>query len=208
MFSYSDVLVLAAHPDDIEYGCLGTLLKYRKNMLTLNCYVFTSGGAGDISNGFANRRMESKTALECIHPNSLSIAEDVGMMVDKYPVYVGKIEELVHDYAIDTVLVTSQHDTHQDHRLLYEVVMTALRRTKVSILCYGNPSNTLDSNPRLFVDITEFMPTKLKALRLHKSQESKPYMGTTYLDAFHSDPYALAHGILCVEKFEIERLFL
>jgi len=208
LFTGKNVLALGSHPDDLEIGCLGTLLKYRQNMDSLHCHIFTSGGTGDISNGYADRRTESKLALECIHSNTLCISDNIGMMSDRYHLYVREIEHIVRDYDINMVLITSSHHTHQDHRLLHDVTMTALRRTRATVLCYGETSNTLNFNPRLFVDIEKFLDVKMQALQMHKSQSHKFYMQPSYINASHADSYAFAHGLSCVEKFEIERIFI
>jgi len=208
MFRGRNVLAIGSHPDDIELGTLGTLLKYREDMNLLCCYIATVGGEGDLSNEFANRRIESDLALVCVHPDIMIWDEKVGIKREDYHFEVRRIEDIVDEHQINMVLVMSQHHTHQDHRLLHEITMTALRQTNATVLCYGLPSNTLDFNPRLFVNISGFMGSKLKSLQLHKSQALKPYMNKTYLNAFHSDPYSLSHGILHVERFEVERIFV
>ncbi|HPM43708.1 MAG TPA: PIG-L family deacetylase, partial [Candidatus Omnitrophota bacterium] len=41
-----NILAIGAHPDDIEYGCGGTLLQYANHNHKISLYVVTDGGFG------------------------------------------------------------------------------------------------------------------------------------------------------------------
>jgi LmbE family N-acetylglucosaminyl deacetylase len=40
------ILAIGAHPDDIEFGCGGTLIKYTERGHRLFLYIMTEGGLG------------------------------------------------------------------------------------------------------------------------------------------------------------------
>ena len=201
MFHGKNILAVGSHPDDIEFGALGTLLKFCSES-KIFCYIATLGGKGDTTDP-DTRRKESVLALKVLNPMPILWSSEIGLDVAKYHEYVKSIEDVILAGRIDTIFTPSRHDTHQDHRFMNEVTMTASRRFLTSIFCYSTPSVTLDFNPRLFVDITEVFQKKCEALKLHKTQLNKPYMDDKYLERFHSD---ISGGY--VERFEIERCII
>ena len=50
-----NILAIGAHPDDIELGCAGTLLKYAQGGHHIYLYVMTDGGAAGGSGGEKKR---------------------------------------------------------------------------------------------------------------------------------------------------------
>lgn len=208
MFRGSRTLIVASHPDDIEFGAFGTLLRFGGEMKKLYFYIATLGGEGDESNKFADRKNESERALKLLNPDNIFWFDRIGLKRDEYHSEVARIEGIMRLYAIDLILSIGPHDSHQDHRLMSDIVSTAVRRMPVAILYYATPSISLEFSPRMFVDITDYLRSKLAALKHHESQESKPYMTSEYLEVFHSDPYAALRGMRYVEKFEVERFLL
>lgn len=193
-----NILCIGSHPDDIEYGCLGTLLRcYSESKIF--CYIGTLGGKGDETDP-DTRKGESISALKVLNPMPILWRTEIGLDIARYHEYVKDVEDVIHAGKIDTIFTTSFRDTHQDHRLMNEITLTASRRAAVSIFCYATPSITLDFNPRMFVDITEVFQKKCEILKFHKTQCEKPYMTNRYLELFHS---SLDGGY--VERFEVER---
>ena len=43
-----NILAIGAHPDDIEYGCAGTLLEFKKRGHSIQLIIFTDGVIGEI----------------------------------------------------------------------------------------------------------------------------------------------------------------
>ena len=91
---------------------------------------------------------------------------------------------------------------------MWEITLSAARRSKASILHYGTASSTADFSPTVFVDIADYYETKQAALREHKSQIDKDYMNQPHLEICHSNTYASLHGVRCSEAFELFRAFL
>ncbi len=77
MTSFSRVLAIGAHPDDVEYGCLGFLLKMSAHSKS-HIYVASSGSSGDPSSGL-NRIQESRMALKCLPESHLTLREAKGI---------------------------------------------------------------------------------------------------------------------------------
>lgn len=199
------VLAVGAHPDDIEIGCLGLLLKLGPDV-EKHLYVASVGSAGDPSSGAA-RRDESEAACSCIRPASMTVREKTGILPTDHVEIVSALTRLVDRCEPELVVVGSQHDTHQEHIYVYHAVVSAMRRSRASVAAYCGNSTTLDFRPTIFVDISAVVETKMEAITRHRSQAGKNYLTREFFDVFHAHPYAVVNGIRCCERFEPVRLF-
>lgn len=205
MLNYTRIIALGAHPDDIEYGCLGLLLK-TSSQAEKHIFVASMGSKGDPSTG-EQRVEESRRALSLVKPETMQFRRKAGIDRGNFEEIMGDVYQLIEKVKPDLILTHGPHDTHQEHRELYEITVAAARRSKASILSYGILSNTLDFKPQLFVDISEVYALKKKALAEHKSQVQKFYMQQEHLDIFHAHNYASLHGVRYCEAYEILRMF-
>jgi len=57
------ILAIGAHPDDIEFGCGGTLIKYTERGHRLFLYIMTEGGLGAETSTRIEEQMASKAIL-------------------------------------------------------------------------------------------------------------------------------------------------
>lgn len=202
----SMILVCGAHPDDIEFSVFGTLCKISTLNAQIVCYVATCGGKNDPTGGMV-RIEESEKALRLI-PRVRVIARPNrrGLIVENYAENVWDLEKIIDEVNPDLILVPSHQDTHQDHRMMHDITMSAVRRRRISILFYATLSSDFKAN--FFVDIGEYFKKKKKALRCHISQQGKSWMTDEYLESFNSDIHAKLIGIKYSERFETGRLFL
>lgn len=205
--TFQSILALGAHPDDIEYGCYGHLLKQKKQGAQISAFIASLGSKGDPSSGLG-RKHESTTALHELTDGRLYFREEVGLSHNDFSPVIDQVFGLIQTLKPDLILTQGQHDTHQEHRLLYEITLAAARRSTASILAYGILSNTLEFMPHLFVDISAEFEEKKTILRKHLSQKDKYYMSEQYLEIFHSHNYASLHGLRHCEAYEVVRLFL
>lgn len=159
------VLAVGAHPDDIELGCGGTLLKHRSVGDRVWMLVMTGGELGAASQ--RGRIAEAQEAANIIGADLL-----LGKFYDgQIPLNsdaVNVVEDAIVRYNIDTVYVHSPADAHQDHLLVARATIAAARRLN-RVLFYQSPSTT-EFNPTVYLDIERFLPKKLEALACHKSQ--------------------------------------
>lgn len=205
MMHFKRILAIGAHPDDVEFGCLGLLLKQPRSTAT-HIYVASLGSKGDPSTGTA-RRDESLSALEILGPQSVTVREAAGLAAADFDDVLQQLTGLINDVQPDLILTLGPQDTHQEHRRIYEITLAAARRSKASILNYAILSNTLDFKPSLFVDVSDVITKKKEALARHRSQRDKYYMTPEYFEIFHSHNYASLHGIRYSESYEVVRLF-
>jgi LmbE family N-acetylglucosaminyl deacetylase len=150
---------------------------------------------------------ESRAAFECIKLESLDFRNQRGITAADFLPLLDQLTSVLDRAQPDVILTQGPKDTHQEHRVIWEVTMAAARRTRASILHYAVASNTPDFTPNVFVDISEQFETKRAALAKHKTQAGKEYMGDSHLAIFHGHTYASLHGIRCSEAFELMRGF-
>jgi LmbE family N-acetylglucosaminyl deacetylase len=162
------ILAIGAHPDDIEFGCGGTLIKYSETGHRLFLYIMTEGGLGAPPSTRIEEQMASKAILG---------AEDIfwGRYEDTHLVVdiglIGKIEKVIKKVKPDFIFCSYPEDTHQDHRHLAQAVMSATRYIR-NVLFYEGPT-TQNFKPHVFVDISDTLDKKIRALEAHKSQVMK-----------------------------------
>ncbi len=165
-----NILAIGAHPDDIELGCAGTLLKYAKAGHDVFLMVLTEGKeAGDPQ----ARREEQQKAAQLIGAKEVfwGACKDTEISVTKD--VVASIEAIVNKVSPDEVYVNYYDDSHQDHRSLAQCVISATRYIK-RVLFYEDYTSQ-NFQPDIFVDIQDVLQEKVNILKAHYSQISRSY---------------------------------
>jgi len=164
-----NLLAIGPHPDDIEIGCAGSLLKWREKGFKIYLMVMTDGSSG----GEAHVRRKEQE-----HSASILGVEEIiwGGFRDTELEYQGKvlvdtIEVCLRKIQPAFVLVNYPEDTHQDHRALSSATVSAARNSK-NVLFYEGPTS-IEFNPTVFVDISPCMEEKMETLKAHESQIHK-----------------------------------
>lgn len=202
---YKSILAIGAHPDDIEYGCLGFLHQHSSSSAVHLC-VASLGSMTDQTSG-ALRKKETMDALSILNANTTIIREEKGLMVQDFQILLSWLEDKINQVNPDLILTHGPNDSHQEHKMLYELVVAASRRRKLSILRYAIVSNTSYFQPNYFFGLSEEMlQLKISQLAYHKTQSNKYYMTPEYIRDFHKRPYTLLHDLPYCETFEIERI--
>jgi LmbE family N-acetylglucosaminyl deacetylase len=196
MIVNSRIMVIAAHPDDLEIG-MGQLLlelldERRGNSISL-CVVTNGGAAGSRS---VRRREQAAMAaflkklspksFEGMHPESYAF-EDTRLAPNRR--LISYLEKVCDER--DVVFTHFPADSHQDHRALGVAIRPACRFTR-NVIFYQSYS-ALDFQPSIFFDFTreemESQHGKLTLLNFHRSQ-IKRYAGSR--QDILADMYALA----------------
>lgn len=166
------VLAIGAHPDDIEIGCAGTLLKHIETGDSVNILTLTQGSRGGTSDV---RRLEAEHAASLL--GAELVMEDLrDTAISDGPETISLIEHQIARIAPDVIYTHTLQDRHQDHRATHLATMIAARRID-HIYCYQSPSTKIDFRPTRFVDITEVLPRKIELIAAHASQYAvRPYM--------------------------------
>lgn len=176
-----DLLAIAAHRDDVELNCGGTLIKaagqgYRTAVLDL-----TQGEMG--TRGSAGLRAEEASrAAEVL---GLAARENLGLPdagIVNSPATRAELARAIRRFRPTIVIAPSAQGRHPDHRVTAELVRDAcfvagLARTDPTTTAH-RPRKILHTiayredyqKPTFVVDISEVFERKLEAMRCYASQ--------------------------------------
>jgi len=162
-----NVLAIGAHPDDIELGCGGTLIKHVASGDTVTMLVVTKGEVGP---GLTSARIsEQERAQHIIGAHELVWGDLPDCKVSLHELQlVHIIENLIKRIRPSVIYTHSQQDSHQDHRAVALGTFGAARQCS-NILTYDAPSS-MHFTPNVFVDVTSTLDKKIEALQCHASQ--------------------------------------
>lgn len=163
-----NILAIGAHPDDIEFGCGGALLKFASLKNNVYLLVLTKGEIGASSNV---RKLEQERSAKLLKAKGLFWANFKDTAVPLNKELIMRIEKVIISSKAELVLFNSPLDIHQDHRALAEAAISATRYVK-KVLFYEVPTTKL-FEPDIFVDIGEVLYEKLELLKMHRSQVNR-----------------------------------
>jgi len=150
--SFSSVLCLGAHADDIEIGCGGTVLHWAKENpdLAFHWVVFSGSGARQSeaeqsARGFLKSCRNQRVDLHAFRD---------GFFPSEHSQIKQTFEELKAVAAPDVILTHYGSDRHQDHRVVSELTWNTFRNHLV--LEYEIPKYDGDlGQPNVFVALDE-----------------------------------------------------
>lgn len=163
-----NILAIGSHPDDIEFGCGGALIKFSGKGHRLHLLVMTEGGMGGKTSVRGREQVKSQ---EILGAEKLFWGgyEDTYLKADKE--MIGKIEEVIAKVKPTFIFCHFPDDTHQDHRHLAQATVSATRYIR-NVLFYEGPT-TQNFSAHVYVDISETLDRKIQALKAHRSQMRK-----------------------------------
>jgi LmbE family N-acetylglucosaminyl deacetylase len=159
------VLAVGAHPDDVEIGVGGILLRHAAQGHRVTVLTLTGGEAGGQA---AERAAESRHAAELLSARLIHAAL-ADTSVSEGGATIGTILDVIDEVRPTTVYTHTPHDVHQDHRNAHSATLVAAR-TISRVFCYQAPSTTVEFKPTRFVAIDEFLDAKLEVIQAYKSQ--------------------------------------
>jgi bacillithiol biosynthesis deacetylase BshB1 len=176
-----DVLAIAAHRDDVELTCGGTLLKALEFGKTTAIIDLTQGETG--TRGSAELRAEEASRAAEILGVSARInlgLPDAGIV--NSPETRAELAVAIRRFAPRVVIAPSQNGRHPDHRVTAELVRDAcfiagLRKIEPSVPAH-RPYKVINCltfredhiKPTFVVDISSVFERKLEAVRAYASQ--------------------------------------
>ena len=202
-----NILAIGPHPDDIEIGCGGTLIKYAKKGHDVYLLLMTRGGKGGEKDVRYREQLKSAEIIG---------ARDVFWGEFKDTELINNGNEMIHlveghidSIKPDFIFVNFFEDTHQDHRAVNRAVLSATRYVK-NVMFYEVPT-TSNFIPNVYVDIGSVMDEKLEALKAHESQIMKTNIqGLSILDIAESSAHfrGVQGRVALAEGFVSQRLFI
>jgi len=180
------ILIVAAHADDEALGCGGTIARHVAEGDTVHAVFLADGVSSRPSTDrseIAKRMADCERGREILGISSATFLGLPDNRLDSLPMIevVQPLEALLERLAPHTVYTHHQGDLNVDHRIAHRAVMTACRPlpgySVKQILAFEIMSSTEwatpGSDPFLanhYVDITEFLSTKLEALMAYQTE--------------------------------------
>lgn len=201
-----NILAIGAHPDDIELGSGGLLLKTARAGHNVFMYCLTRGEA---SGDPEQRTDEVRRSARFIGATKLWIDnfKDTHLLANSE--LITHIEAIINKVNPDIVLTHSRRDTHHDHRAIGEATIEASRFNS-NILAYEIPL-TKDFEPQVYFDITDVVDEKVELIDIFWSQRNKLYLKANAikgLSEYRALQSRLNTNIRYVESYEVLKICL
>ncbi len=162
------ILAIGAHPNDIEFGCGGTLYKYRLKGHHIEMLVLTDGGrSGDAE----TRKAEQEQAAKLLGARTLHWGGFLDTEVPESARAIRLIDKIVESSKPDLIFTHSPEDTHQDHR--HTALATIAAARNVRNLLFYETCSTKNFRPGVFVDVSSLIDKKFEFISAHVSQQNK-----------------------------------
>lgn len=187
-------LAVAAHPDDIEFGMAGTLLRLAEVGYSIHYLNLSTGSCGSTTETPAVvrrvRRKEAQAAAEILDATwHAPLVDDLEIFYEDKT--LRRLAAIVRDIAPSLILTHSPQDYMEDHTNTSRLTVTAAfsrgmrnylttpKRKPVEgkvTLYHAMPHGLCDQlaqpiAPEMFVDTTAILPRKQRALEAHRSQK-------------------------------------
>ena len=178
-----DILVFGAHPDDVELGCGGTVIKEVKAGKKIGIIDLTRGELG--TRGTADTRtVETKSASEIM---GVTVRENMdfkdGFFKDDEEHKLALIKK-IRQYQPEIVITNAVSDRHPDHGRGSEITIDACFLSGLEKIETGQQVwrpraiyHYIQFNyltPDIVVDISAEMEVKLKAVKAYSTQFFNP----------------------------------
>jgi bacillithiol biosynthesis deacetylase BshB1 len=176
-----DVLAIAAHPDDIELICGGTLI--RAHMLGRSTGIIDLAAGEMASRGTPELR--AKEAEKAAKVMGVAVRENLGFPdggIQNTPQTRAKLAVAIRQLKPTIVITHSQHGRHPDHPIVAQLVRDAcfvagLKKVEPKVAPH-RPLKVIhalsfredNQKPTFVVDISEAFEKKLEAIACYKSQ--------------------------------------
>jgi LmbE family N-acetylglucosaminyl deacetylase/ActR/RegA family two-component response regulator len=194
------VLAIGAHPDDVEIGCGGILLRHRARGDDISVLTLSGGEQGGTA---AERVQEAQRAAEILGAR-LFLGSLQDTAISEGTETIAFIEARIREVQPTVIYTHTLHDGHQDHRSVHRATVVA-SRTIPSLYCYQAPSSSIDFRPTKFLEIGDFIDKKLAAIAAYHSQIVKrPYLRESLLRAT-AEYWGRFAGYGMVEPLEVLR---
>jgi len=199
------VLCLSAHPDDTEYGMLGSMMKYGDTQFDV--VVLSSGGDFDKSSGFDRERECTEIWKELSNVDG-TFAHKTYVKDTSEDDWVNYIEQNYNISDYDCILSLPKHDSHFEHRMVNHIAYALVRGTKCGIVTYRTPSTLEEWVSNFHVQVEEHIDKKVDILRSKfVSQKDKLYFQENMILDFHTNYLCSKVGAGYVESFRVERVY-
>lgn len=175
------ILAVGAHPDDIEFGCGGTLIRHKQkgDFIVYVCMTSSKsidGTTGKVLRSQQENHDETIKAANTLQCDAIEFLTFQDLHVPFSFESISALEKLIKKYGADTIYTHWAGDANQDHIATFKATMSAARYVP-NIYCYEQiPIPRLTENQMdidTYVDITDTFNQKIQASLCHHSQITK-----------------------------------
>jgi len=155
-----NILTFGAHPDDVELGCSGTILKHISLGKKVGIIDLTKGELGTRGTA-AIRAQEAKIAAKILGVairENLSMADGFFINDKEHQI---KVIQKIRQYQPDVVIANALTDRHPDHGRGAQLVSHACFLSGLPKIKTQTPSNSQKGGELAYTNSSsEFIPTK------------------------------------------------
>jgi len=205
-YSGRTVLAIGAHPDDVEIAIGGTVARWS----CARCRVVIA--VVSVPHDYATRRREAERAASILGCELRVLIDGGCRRVEdlKANELVSLLDQQVRELAPAAVLVHGSADFHRDHVLVHDAAVCSQQLQQFDCFFY-QPSFCrpveIPFMPRVYVDVSETIETKMAAIEAHESQFSARGIKTDmYREIAHLRGGAV--GVAYAEGLEVERMII
>jgi LmbE family N-acetylglucosaminyl deacetylase/CheY-like chemotaxis protein len=159
------VLAIGAHPDDVEIGVGGILLRHAAAGHDVAVLTLTGGEEGGTPE---QRAQESERAAELMSAHLFHV-DLTDTSVSEGGATIAAIKRVIDEVLPSTIYTHTARDVHQDHRNVHHATLVAARGV-ARVYCYQAPSTTVEFHPTRFVAIDDHIDGKLEVIEAFASQ--------------------------------------
>ena len=183
-----DLLAIGVHPDDVELGCSGTLLKHLRLGEKAGILHLTKGELGTRGSGKL-RRQEAEAAAEILGVQVMEMLDFADGFFRNDKTHQLRLMQIIRRYRPNIVLANALDDRHPDHGRagwLIEEACFLSGLSKVETKLNGKKQapwrpkaiyhyiQAYHHDPDVIVDVSEFWDKKMEAVKAYSSQFYDP----------------------------------
>jgi LmbE family N-acetylglucosaminyl deacetylase len=193
----ASALIVAAHPDDIEFGCAGTVARWVQEGARVTYALLTNGAAGSSDPEMTRERLaelreaEQRASAKVVGVDQVEfLGYEDGLLEPSLEVRK-EVVRLIRRVRPEVVVTTdpttryfgNRYINHPDHRAAGEATLAAVIPGSDTRLAYPELLDEglepvkltgvwlmMNERPNLVVDIGDFLEKKIESLRCHATQ--------------------------------------
>ena len=197
------VLLLGAHPDDIELGC-GALLHHIAKQTDVLCVTLSDNQKNPDLQNVKAEHYQSMAVLAVPQEKIMLGAFTTRVFPDARQEILEYFLKLRKDFSPDLIFVHSKQDVHQDHNTMTDESLRAFRG--ITVLGFDVVRSSYGFFPHFLVEVTEEdVNKKIEALACYQTYRDRYYFNSELTRSI-----MVRHGALAerpfAEGFDILRI--
>lgn len=185
------IACIGAHPDDVELGMAGTVAKHSGRGDEVYIIICTLGIGGECG-GAKEREAEAKAAAKILNAKLQILDYPVTRLNIASNEFELTIKRVIDDISPDRLYTHSPHDYNQVHESVCECTIKGARAVPQLLFYEELASTTPQFIPNAYVDITDYIDSKIRCIETHATQSRKLYMQTSIVVSLARVRYVLS----------------